>query len=61
MLRNVVKLQTKGVIYLAVGCIFNVVLERMFEVLVAADSPLRFQRLSSTELQKLAVQDGVCL
>lgn len=54
-------LQTKGVIYLAVGWIFNVVLERMLEVLVAADSSLRFQRLSSTELQKLAVQDGVCL
>lgn len=49
---NVAKLQTKGFAvftYLAVGCIFNVVLERVLEVLVAADCPLRFQRLSSTE------------
>lgn len=57
------KLQTKGFadfIYLAVGCIFNVVLERMLEVLVAADSPLRFQRLSSTESYRNWLYRMVC-
>lgn len=51
MLLNLVKLQTKGFaffIYLAICCIFNVVLEMLLEVLVA-DSYLRFQSLSSTE------------
>lgn len=52
VLLNVEKLHAKGFavfIYLAAGCGFNVVLERMFEVLLAAASPPRFQRLLSME------------
>lgn len=46
MLLNVVKLRTKGFvvfIYLRVGCTFDIVLEQMLKVLVAAASPLRFR------------------
>lgn len=63
MLLNVVKLQTKGLavsIYLAVVCTLNVVLERMLEVLLAADSPLRLPRLSSTECYRNWLYRMVC-
>lgn len=62
MLLNVVKLQTKGFaffIYLAICCTFNVVLERLLEVLVA-DSYLRFQNPSSTESYRSWLYRMVC-
>lgn len=63
VLLNVVNFQTKGIavfLYLAVVWMLNVVLERMLEVLFAADTPLRFQRLSSTESYRNWLDRVVC-